>query len=181
MLTTSAFGQKRTLSWRMHRASPVGQSRNSYGTCPAGELFWLELMHEQGTAAEGSAETPLHYAAWCNDWRTIRRLVAKGLDVNVRDSIGETPLHGAAACGSRTALRVLLQSGAYVDVVSSDGMTPLHWAAGWGNLGVVRALVRAGANPRLTDAHGQTATRIAVAHAKNDVVKWLADHCPDHG
>lgn len=58
-------------------------------------------MSEQGSGARGEAESPPHSAAWCNQWRRIRRLVSRGHDVNFRDDIGETPLHGAAAWGIR--------------------------------------------------------------------------------
>ena len=38
-------------------------------------------------------------AAWAGDISWASKLLERGIDVNVKDSINETPLHGAAAWG----------------------------------------------------------------------------------
>jgi len=91
--------------------------------------------------------SPLHWAAEDGRTRTVERLLAKGEDINCRNSSGETPLHCAAFRGHKKTVELLIAKGAYVnardDIHSS---TPLHDAAGFGNVEVVKLLIDAGAN-----------------------------------
>ena len=87
----------------------------------------------------------LYDAAAVGDVATIRRLVAKGADVNVQgDAEGTRPLHLAAASGQVDAVRVLVELGADKEASAADGMRPLHSAAYQGRVKVVKALAEAG-------------------------------------
>ena len=105
--------------------------------------------------------TPLHLAAGYNiNPMAVKRLIARGADVEARDSFGRTPLHWASGGSmdpsptkltseSRSSLVVqaLIDAGANVMARDDSGWTPLHWAADYvPQRAVLEVLVKAGAN-----------------------------------
>jgi ankyrin repeat protein len=70
----------------------------------------------------------LHYAAAKGDVSTVELLLAKGMNVDVRDGSGATPLHVAASRGHIPIVRRLLQSGANLSAQDSVGDSPLACA-----------------------------------------------------
>ncbi|MFB2982591.1 ankyrin repeat domain-containing protein [Microseira sp. BLCC-F43] len=58
----------------------------------------------------------------------IERLIAKGADVNAKQTGGDTPLHWAAEKGSKEIVELLIAKGASVNAKSDSGDTPLHLA-----------------------------------------------------
>ncbi|MBT9553150.1 MAG: ankyrin repeat domain-containing protein [Hydrogenophaga sp.] len=127
------------------------------------------------TAKEGSAETPLHAAAWGGDVEYARSLVEEGANVNSRDSVGETPIYGAAAWGQAQMVRYLIEAGAQINTPGMEVTSPLHWAAGWGNLETVVALVQAGASKQALNEIGLTAEQVAKKHNKHEIAAYLRD------
>lgn len=126
------------------------------------------------TAADGSAETALHYAAWIGDLDEVKRLVGAGADPNLTDSIGETPLHGAAASGRVDIVAYLLSVGARHDMHERTlGLTPLHWAASHGGLETLMILIAAGADPTAGDHHSRMPVDLAHRHGKGEHVAYL--------
>lgn len=94
--------------------------------------------------------TELHFAAQAGDVDEIQRLVASGVNVNVRDSQGNTPLKYASAEPFPNAIRALLALGASVNLADNNGFTPLHCVASHGfydkALEMAELLVQAGAD-----------------------------------
>jgi uncharacterized protein len=126
------------------------------------------------TAAEGSAETALHAAAWAGDLGEVKRLIEAGIDPNVLDSIGEAPLHGAAGWGRTEVVRYLLAVGARHDLHERTlGLQPLHWAASHGDVDTLRILIESGANPAAADFHGRIPIDLAHRHGKGEHVAYL--------
>ena len=58
----------------------------------------------------------------------VKRLVAKGVDLNELDSLGNTPLHWAVMGGYIDIVEILLGAGADPNVLCSQGYTP-KWSA----------------------------------------------------
>jgi ankyrin repeat protein len=57
--------------------------------------------------------------------KTVKLLLDRGADVNVRDRFGDTPLGQATICGYKELVALLLAKGADANAVSNDGTTPL--------------------------------------------------------
>lgn len=99
-------------------------------------------------AADGHAESALHYAAWSGDLAEVRQLIEAGTGPNLLDSTDETALFGAVAGARIEVVTYLLAVGARHDLhESTAGLTPLHWAASHGSVETMRLLIEAGADP----------------------------------
>ena len=92
-----------------------------------------------------SRPSTLHGAAACGDVALLRKLLAKGADVDGVDADGNSPLLLATHYGRLAAVQVLLDARADVNKAGKDGYTPLFVAAQEGRVMVVVALLRAGA------------------------------------
>ena len=75
------------------------------------------------------ADNPLHRAAWLGDIDAVRKLVADGCDLNIRDAFGNAALHVACCRGQKEIADILLSGGARPNVVNNDLLTPLHYVA----------------------------------------------------
>ena len=92
---------------------------------------------EQGADVNEAADnpqrvTPLHAAAAVRDRETLRALLGRGADPNVKQQNDYTPLHGAASRGDVEMAQLLLDHGAQRDARASDGMTPADVARKYG-------------------------------------------------
>ncbi len=77
-------------------------------------------------------------------------LIAKGANVNARDSNGQTPLHVAQ---SEPVAQLLIAKGANVSARDSNGQTPLHMAE---SQAVAQLLIAKGADVSARNRNGQT-------------------------
>lgn len=107
-----------------------------------------------GAANDGSAWTPLHWAALAGNAATVEALIGVGGDIAAQEG-GWTPLHAAALAGNPAAVAALARCGADVDTRDETGSTPLHWAALAGNAEVIETLIGVGADPSVADGDGK--------------------------
>ena len=125
-------------------------------------------------AADGG---PLFEAVEKGDKVAIEALLAKGVDVSVRDEYGSTPLHSAAYDGKKDIAVLLLAKGADVNARKyNNGRTPLHLAANNGHINIIELLLAKGADVNAKDNSGETPLLTAVGQGKSDVTELMENH-----
>ena len=136
--------------------------------------FLLECGADPPAGEKGG--TALHTVCWHREESSgasnatvqiNKRLIAAGVDPNVRNQRGETPMHEAAFGdgANPTAVRTLLQHGADADPVDHMGVTPLIAGAQFfSDPECIRLLLDAGADPLRKDAQGRSAIDVAESH-----------------
>lgn len=115
-------------------------------------------------ATDGMSNSALTLAEGCKRDDTPSRvqlvelLIAKGAEVNHRESDGSTALMKAAGNGDTPALNALLRNGALVNLADNNGETALMKAAASScTEETVRALLNAGADLNTRDHKGRNA------------------------
>ncbi|WP_353288779.1 ankyrin repeat domain-containing protein [Wolbachia endosymbiont (group A) of Pogonocherus hispidulus] len=100
--------------------------------------------------------TLLHLTAqWGYTGLTKALIVAKGIDVNIKDKNEKTPLHLAAENGYKEVVDALLEKdGIKINEQDKEGWTPLHLALIIGHVDVVNSLIENGANVNIKDDYG---------------------------
>jgi ankyrin repeat protein len=124
-------------------------------------------------APSGDGSTPLHWAAYHDDFAKVDQLIRSGANVNAANDLGATPLWAAALNGSAPIVKRLLHARANPDNALLSGETPLMAAARAGQSAAVEVLLAGGANPDARGPRGQTALMWAVTQKHADVVKLL--------
>lgn len=104
-----------------------------------------------------SGETALHIVTSRRDLTWMQFLIAKGANVNARDSKGVTPLVSAVNANFAEGVELLVGKGARLDESNNSGETPLITAVHNRNVAVMRLLLKAGADPDRADNSGRSA------------------------
>jgi len=122
------------------------------------------------TAHAADPSEDLLAAAKKGDAEAVQALLAKGVDVNAKNSYGATALSFAADKGHLEIVKLLLQNKADANVKDSFyKSTPLNWAISRGHVEIVKALVGAGA------ADSDVALRRAAASGDLKLVAAILD------
>jgi uncharacterized protein len=116
-------------------------------------------------------ESPLMIAALKGRMDFVKKLIARGADVN---KPGWTPLHYAATGAHLEIMVLLLDQNAYIDAASPNGTTPLMMAAEYGSAEAVKLLLDAGADPSLKNQLGLTAIDFANRASRDDSAELIA-------
>jgi hypothetical protein len=131
---------------------------------------------ELGGVMVFTAEEPLVIAASENDLPAVRKLIAAGVDVNLRDKTTDaTALEEAVEHGNREMVRVLLDAGAGINARSSRAQTALMKLDDDATENLVWDLVAAGAKINLRDEDRDTALILAAYYSKPEVIRALLD------
>jgi uncharacterized protein len=135
----------------------------------------LSLLLAANLSAAG-AGLPLVDAAKKSDAATVRDLLKKGVDVNIRDIDGTTALFWAAYENNSETAELLIRAGADVKAANRYGVAPLYLACVNGNAVLIEMLLKAGADPNAVGADGETMLMTASRTGKPDGVKALLTH-----
>ncbi|RFO94724.1 hypothetical protein DIC66_22080 [Rhodoferax lacus] len=122
------------------------------------------LAQTAPSAAEAAAYTGLLAAAHSGDLGQLRRLLAGGADVQVRDAMGRTALHIATFARQRAVLPALVQAGARLAQLDNERYDAVTIAAVAGDEDSLRLLLSLGASAALTTSRYDGTALIAAAH-----------------
>ena len=134
------------------------------------------LLHKHG----GKHGT-IHSAAGGGDIEAVKKFLATGADVNVKDKRGFTPLHWASISGHKEAAELLIDNGADVNAMRGGGGTPLSYAASWGHEEIVELLIANGADVNVKDAFSETPLDVATHPDNPNASAETADLLRKHG
>lgn len=119
--------------------------------------FVVALFVSVGCSSQPTpAQVSLHEAALTGNLEAVKRHVAGGADLNIKDDFGSTPLIVAATFGKTDVAKALLDAGADLHVGNNEGSTPLHVASFLCYPDMVDALLDAGADVSATNNNGHT-------------------------
>ena len=126
------------------------------------------------SAAEAARYTGLHAAAHMGDLVQLKKLLASGAPVNVRDPFGRTPVHVATFARQPEVIRALALAGANLELLENDRYDAVTIAAVADDEDTLRVLLGLGASAKLTTSRYDGTALIAAAHLGHDgVVRQL--------
>jgi ankyrin repeat protein len=142
-----------------------------------GAVFWAVLfgsiLLNICATAHGTLPEPLYDAAERGDLSEVKRLVAEGIDANVRGTIGCTALLHAASKGHTSVAEFLIRKGADVNAKNELGLTALHYGADGGHDALVEMLIRMGADIDARERLGATPLHHAATMGHTSVAELL--------
>ncbi len=127
------------------------------------------------TSPDGT--TALTWAVHHDDVDLVRRLIAAGADVKMRNAYGASAMSEAAVVANPAVLEALLAAGADADSPNADGQTALMVVARTSNTEAAELLIAHGAQVNAHEQRkGQTALMWAAAQSRPEMVKTLLAH-----
>jgi ankyrin repeat protein len=156
----------------------------------------VQLLLDHGpdpNQALPGGETPLMTASRTGKAAAVHALLAKGAQVDAKETRGQTAIVWAATEGNVEAARELIKAGADFKIRLRSGMTPLLLAVREGKLEMARLLLQSGADVNDTlqipqggrpggpkpGRPGQSALHIAVENAHYELAAFLLDNGAD--
>lgn len=127
-----------------------------------------------------SEDISIHQAAIEGKTTVVKKLLEKGIDVNITDEDGRTPLMYASYNGHQEVMRLLIGNGAVTDLQDNYGRTALMMASSGPFPSAVKLLLDHGSDPNITDKEEHySALMYAAAEGQSDNVKILLAYRAD--
>lgn len=130
--------------------------------------------------------TPLHHLIelsqrpppFKNILALVRKLIAHGAVVDLRDINSQTALHFAAQLNKSDLVLELLKAGANPNLRDADGRTALHYLVSHTkpNKKILDTLLKAPVDINAQDENGNTPLHLAVEAESKESVIWLLEH-----
>lgn len=139
--------------------------------------YLLQANPEQLNSVDENGETLLYKATKNSSQRTVRFLLIKGADVNIKNSDGSTPLHVVT---SAYIARELISRGANLDARDNEGKTPLHrkfMSHTKGDIQIIKELIKNGADVNAKDK--DDVTPLHMATGSKDLAEKLVENGAD--
>ncbi|CAI9179975.1 unnamed protein product [Rangifer tarandus platyrhynchus] len=165
------LGGKRAESARARRAEQLRRWRGSPteqepadrpGAGPQARRGGSRVRFEDGAV----------FLAACSSGDTdeVRRLLARGADVDTANVDGLTALHQACIDENLDMVKFLVENGASVNQQDSEGWTPLHAAASCGCLNIAEYFINHGASVGIVNSEGEVPSDLAEEPAMKDLL-----------
>ena len=106
----------------------------------------------------------------------IKRHLAAGADVNVKDECGRVPLLITAHGNHEKIAELLIAEGADVNVTDGNGDTPLHYAARDGQKEIAELLISNSADVNAKNKRGDTPLNWAISRKHPETAALLRKH-----
>ncbi|KAM9706978.1 protein phosphatase 1 regulatory subunit 12B isoform 3-T3 [Dama dama] len=112
------------------------------------------------------------FLAACSSGDTdeVRRLLARGADVDTANVDGLTALHQACIDENLDMVKFLVENGASVNQQDNEGWTPLHAAASCGYLNIAEYFLNHGASVGIVNSEGEVPSDLAEEPAMKDLL-----------
>nr|XP_058915099.1 protein phosphatase 1 regulatory subunit 12B isoform X1 [Kogia breviceps] len=112
------------------------------------------------------------FLAACSSGDTdeVRRLLARGADVDTANVDGLTALHQACIDENLDMVKFLVENGANVNQQDGEGWTPLHAAASCGYLNIAEYFINHGASVGVVNSEGEVPSDLAEEPAMKDLL-----------
>ncbi|XP_003823057.3 protein phosphatase 1 regulatory subunit 12B isoform X6 [Pan paniscus] len=167
------LGGKRAESARMRRAEQLRRWRGS-------------LTEQEPAERRGAGRQPLTrrgsprvrfedgavFLAACSSGDTdeVRKLLARGADINTVNVDGLTALHQACIDENLDMVKFLVENRANVNQQDNEGWTPLHAAASCGYLNIAEYFINHGASVGIVNSEGEVPSDLAEEPAMKDLL-----------
>jgi len=137
-----------------------------------------DLLRKDG-AKTGEELNALIDAAENGDIEVVKKHLAAGADVNMKDKEGLTPLHYAAWEGHMEVVELLIAEGADANAMHKWWGTPLHKAASGGHKEIAELLIAKGTDVNAKGFEGWTALHTAAHGGHKEAAELLIQNGVD--
>ncbi|XP_004578815.2 protein phosphatase 1 regulatory subunit 12B isoform X3 [Ochotona princeps] len=167
------LGGKRAESARMRRAE---QLRRWRGSLTDQEPAERRGAGQQPPTRRGSPRVRFEdgavFLAACSSGDTdeVRKLLARGADINTVNVDGLTALHQACIDENLDMVKFLVENRANVNQQDNEGWTPLHAAASCGYLNIAEYFLNHGASVGIVNSEGEVPSDLAEEPAMKDLL-----------
>ncbi|KAM6219960.1 protein phosphatase 1 regulatory subunit 12B isoform 4-T4 [Rhynchocyon petersi] len=167
------IGGKRAESARMRRAE---QLRRWRGSLTEQEPAERRGSGRQSQTRRGSPRVRFEdgavFLAACSSGDTdeVKKLLARGADINTVNVDGLTALHQACIDENLDMVKFLVENKANVNQQDNEGWTPLHAAASCGYLNIAEYFINHGASVGAVNSEGEVPSDLAEEPAMKDLL-----------
>jgi ankyrin repeat protein len=144
-------------------------------------LSVVKILVEHGAdvnAVHRYGETPLHQAAFVQNYAIVKYLLEHHADINKKDKYGRTALHQAVFTNKDNRVcALLLENGANASSKNDKGQSPILWGYSNVDTSTIHLLMRFGYNPfQDVDNEGYTLLHRALQHQQYTTIYFLLDN-----
>ena len=123
----------------------------------------------------------VYLSAYPGAYRTIKKLIAEGAEVNIVTSDGESPITKALLGGekfgesTKDIISLLISNNLELNFIGPSGYPPLHWAIYHNKINYAKILLESGADPYLktNDLYPENAFDIAEEEKNHEALSLL--------